>query len=59
MHKVHRPLEGMCSLKHVLYHMSILRGADDAESVGQVIWGKADELQATTHVMAAHNKPPP
>jgi len=40
----------------VPYHVSILRGADDAESVGQMICGKADELRATLVVMAAHNK---
>ena len=40
----------------VPYHVSMMRGADDAESVGQMICGKADELRATVIVMAAHNK---
>ena len=40
----------------VPYHVSILRGADDAESVGQMICEKADELRAVAIIMAAHNK---
>lgn len=36
--------------------MSILRGADDAESVGQMICGRSDELRASVIAMAAHNK---
>lgn len=40
----------------VPYHVSIVRGADDAESVGEMICEKADELKATVIVMAAHNK---
>ena len=46
--------------RHVLvqvpYHVSILCGADDAESVGQMICEKADELRAVAIIMAAHNK---
>ena len=50
------PLQARQVLVQIPYHVSILRGADDAESVGQMICEKADELRAVAIIMAAHNK---
>ena len=40
----------------VPYHVCIVRGETDTESVGQLICQKADELRAALVAMAAHNK---
>ncbi|KAK9917547.1 hypothetical protein WJX75_005646 [Coccomyxa subellipsoidea] len=40
----------------VPYHVCIVRGETDTESVGQLICQKADELRASLVAMAAHNK---
>lgn len=38
------------------YHVSIVRGEGDCESVGQLICARADDLRAALIAMAAHNK---
>lgn len=45
---------GIC--QQVPYHVCIVRGETDCESVGQLICQKADELKAALMAMAAHNK---
>ena len=47
------PLQARQVLVQIPYHVSILRGADDAESVGQMICEKADELRAVAIIMAS------
>lgn len=45
---------GLCA--QVPYHVCIVRGETDTESVGQLICQKADELHASLVAMSAHNK---
>ena len=38
------------------YHVSLVHGAGDAESIGEIICAKAEELDAALIAMAAHNQ---